>query len=80
MIKYLNNFSNVNTRSDNNSICAQNIENIICTRPKGSIARCPLSVCPSAGRSVTPPGDGVLRPQTTSHKGPVLWTLASYQH
>lgn len=45
MIKYLNNFSNVNTRSDNNSICAQNIENVIsCTRPKGNIARCPLSV------------------------------------
>lgn len=45
MIKYLNNFPNVNTRNDNNSISAQNIENIIsCTRPKGNIARCPLSV------------------------------------
>lgn len=45
MIEYLNNFSNVNVRNDNNSICAQNIENIVsCTRPKGNIARCPLSV------------------------------------
>lgn len=45
MIKYLNNFSNVNTRNDNISISAQTIENIIsCTRPKSNIARCPLSV------------------------------------
>lgn len=79
MIKYLNNFSNVNTRNDNNSICTQNIENIIsCTRPKSNIARCPLSIHLPVAVSLQPV-EGVLVPQTTSFRGG-LWTLPSYQH
>lgn len=81
MIKYLNNFSNVNTRNDNSnsSICTQNIKNIMsCTRPKCNIAQ--SSVHSPAGPSITPAL--AWRADSSDHtpQGRVLWTLISSQH
>lgn len=77
MIMYLNNFSNVNTRNDssNNSICTQNIENIMyCTGQKITLhtVLCPFTRW--SQRHTSRPWPGVLIPPTRASKEGALNT------